>query len=66
MTELEAVIATVEDILPPAIGDTRRYQTLQAMLNCTRRSLLPEANVTLKERQAWEAEIRELEARGIR
>ncbi len=31
----------VEDIIPPAITDTRRYQTLQALVNCTRKSLLP-------------------------
>lgn len=31
----------VEDIIPPAITDTRKYQTLQALVNCTRKSLLP-------------------------
>ncbi len=31
----------VSDFLQPAIQQTRRYQTLQAMMNCTRRSLLP-------------------------
>ena len=32
---MDEVIAVIEDLLPPAIGDTRRYQTLQALVNCT-------------------------------
>jgi len=60
------VVAIIGDHLPPAIGDARRYQTLQALLNCTRRSLLPNPSVGQDERQAWEAEIRALEARGVR
>jgi len=38
---------------------------LQAMVNCTRRSLLPEPNVTEEDREGWQAEIRALEALGI-
>jgi SpoVK/Ycf46/Vps4 family AAA+-type ATPase len=56
----------IADILQPAIGPTRRYQTLQAMLNCTRRSLLPDPTVTDEQRLAWEREIRMLEATGVR
>ena len=55
-----------EDLLPPAIGETRRYQTLQALVNCTRRSLMPNPDVTDEEREAWSHEIRQLEAKGIR
>jgi AAA+ superfamily predicted ATPase len=35
-------LAVLDDMIDPNIGDTRRYQTLQALVNCTRRSLLPE------------------------
>ena len=47
-------------------GVTRRYQTLQALVNCTRRSLLPDPNVRQKDREAWQIEINRLEAMGIR
>jgi SpoVK/Ycf46/Vps4 family AAA+-type ATPase len=56
----------IGDQLPPAIEETRRYQTLQALVNCTRRSLLPDPKVTDQERQTWAAELRALEAKGIR
>ena len=49
-----------------AIATTRHYQTLQALVHCSRRSLLPDPEVTETERTQWEAEIRELEASGIR
>ena len=54
------------DQIPPAISETRRYQTLQALANCTRRSLLPDPKVTDETRHQWEMEVRELEARGVR
>lgn len=63
---IEEVVEIVADQIPPAIGLTRRYQTLQAMVNCTRRSLLPDPNVTDEDREAWQTEIRALEAMGIR
>ena len=62
---VDEVLAIVKDIVTPAIRDTRRYQTLQALINCTRRSLLPNPAVDEKERQAWEIELRALEAKGI-
>ncbi|PHS05513.1 MAG: hypothetical protein COA78_15185 [Blastopirellula sp.] len=37
----EEFIETVLDLIPPAIGKTRRLQTLHALINCTRRQLLP-------------------------
>lgn len=63
---LEETLDIVRDHLPPAIGDTRRYQMLQALVNCTRRSLLPNPDVSEAERNEWAAEIRALEAKGIR
>lgn len=42
--------ASIGDFLQPAIKQTRRYQTLQALLNCTRRSLLPDPQVTEEQR----------------
>ena len=61
----EEVQAILHDQLPPAIGQTRRYQELQALVNCTRRSLLPEG-VTADDRESWEREVRQLEALGVR
>jgi SpoVK/Ycf46/Vps4 family AAA+-type ATPase len=58
-------LAIVSDTLPAAIDDTRRYQTLQALLNCTRRSLLPDPDATEQDRRAWAEELRGLEVRGI-
>jgi SpoVK/Ycf46/Vps4 family AAA+-type ATPase len=63
---LEQVMAVVTDLLPPAIEETRRYQTLQALTNCTRRSLLPDPNVKDEQRKEWAAELRVLEAKGVR
>lgn len=62
---LDAVLALVRDLIPPAITATRRYQTLQALVNTTRRSLLPNPDVSDAERERWAAEIRDLEARGV-
>lgn len=63
--DLEAIEAICHDHILPPIKYTRRYQTLQALVNCTRRSLLPEPEVTDEERDRWELELQELEARGI-
>jgi SpoVK/Ycf46/Vps4 family AAA+-type ATPase len=62
----DQVLQLVQDLLPPAIEDTRRYQTLQALVNCTRRSLLPDPKVTDDERRRWALELNALEARGVR
>ncbi|MEM8736155.1 MAG: ATP-binding protein, partial [Planctomycetota bacterium] len=53
--------STIHDFIQPAIGPTRRYQTLQALLNCTRRSLLPNLEITDEERALWEQELSQLE-----
>jgi hypothetical protein len=61
----DEVLEVVRDWITPDIGPTRRYQTLQALVNCTRRSLLPDPAVTDEQREAWAKELRALEARGI-
>jgi hypothetical protein len=63
---VDEIAETVADLIPPAIGLTRRYQTLQALVNCTRRSLLPEAHRDPSNRETCQEEIRQLEAQGIR
>ena len=62
---IEDIINIVNDLLLPAIESTRRYQTLQALLNCTRRSLLPGTDLTDQDREGWHQEILALESRGI-
>lgn len=62
---MHEVIQIVKDQILPAIGLTRQYQTLQALVNCTRRSLLPNPDITDEDRENWQAEIRRLEAMGI-
>ena len=62
----DRILALVADNVPPAIEETRRYQTLQALVNCTRRSLLPDPKVGEEQRQRWAEELRLLEARGVR
>ncbi|CAE7860251.1 unnamed protein product [Symbiodinium microadriaticum] len=65
------------DMLPPDIEETRRYQTLQALLNCTRMSLLPDVDENPgslgleqrtkveEQRKEWRREVRELEMKGV-
>ena len=62
---MDHLIREVNDFIQPAIKLTRRYQSLQALANCTRRSLLP-PGTTDEEREGWETEINMLEARGIK
>ena len=62
---MDDVTKIVDDQILPAIGQTRRYQTLHALVNCTRRSLLPNEKVTEQDREDWQAEIRALERLGI-
>lgn len=57
------VYNAIDDLIPPAIGLARRYQTLQAIMNCTRKSLLPDPQV---DRTRIEKEIRMLEAAGVK
>ena len=64
---LESVEEIAEDIIPSDIESERRYQTLQALLNCTRKSLLNPScgpsDVVLsradlaKQRKEWKQEL---------
>lgn len=62
---VDEVIEILHDRLDPAIAETRQYQTLQALLNCTRRQLLPDPNITDGDRLEWKQKITLLEAKGI-
>lgn len=62
---VDDVLHIARDQLTPDIAATRRYQTLQALINCTRRSLLPDPEADQAQREAWLEELRALERRGI-
>ena len=62
---LDEIIAVAEDRILPNIGPIRRYQTLQALLNCTRKSLLP-GEYSPEIRESWVKQIAQLEAIGVR
>lgn len=66
--KLEEVVLAIEELVPPNIGPTRRFQTLQALLNCTRKSLIYTGDLKslLVKRQEWAVEIAQLEAQGIK
>ena len=59
--EMADVSDAVHDQLPADIGLARRYQTLQALINCTRRSLLPDPDGDDEQRAAWARELDSLE-----
>lgn len=63
--DLPGALAAIRDRIPPDIEATRRYQTLQALMNCTRRSLLPETADLEKARVSWREELLALERRGV-
>jgi len=67
---VEQALEVADDILQPDIEDTRRYQTLQALMNCTRKSLLFDNSVTplqvKQERAKWKNELVELEKKGLK
>ena len=62
---VEEIIDVISDRILPNIGPIRRYQTLQAFLNCTRKSLLP-VDYSPDVRESWIEQIAQLEAIGIR
>ena len=64
--DVDRIIEVVRDQIPPNIGLTRRYQTLQALLNCTRRSLMPDPEFSDGDREAWQAELTRMEAHGVK
>ena len=61
---LDEIIAVTEDRILPNIGPIRHYQTLQALLNCTRKSLLP-GDYSPEIRDSWVKQIAQLEAIGV-
>ena len=62
---LDEIIAVVEDRILPDIGPIRHYQTLQALINCTRKSLLP-GGYSPEIRESWVKQIAQLEVVGVR
>ena len=66
---IDEIREVIHDRIPPAVEKMRRYQKLQALLNCTRLSLLPETierSQLESRREAWRQEIAVLESEGIR
>ena len=61
---IDEIIAVVEDRILPDIGPIRRYQTLQALVNCTRKSLLP-GDYSPEIRESWVKQIARLETIGV-
>lgn len=65
---MDEILEVIQDRIPPAVEKMRHYQKLQALLNCTRLSLLP-GEMTRTEldarREEWRREILVLEAAGI-
>ncbi len=62
---VDEIVEVISDRILPNIGPIRRYQTLQAFLNCTRKSLLP-SDYTPEIRKSWLEQIAQLEAMGVR
>ena len=62
---VDEIIAVAEDRILPDIGPIRRYQTLQALVNCTRKSLLP-GDYSPEIRESWVKQIAQLEALGVK
>jgi SpoVK/Ycf46/Vps4 family AAA+-type ATPase len=66
----EEIKDVLHDLIEPDIGETRQYQTLQAKVNCTRRSLLVDRSMKPQDfdklRSDWHHQIVELEKKGIK
>ncbi len=62
---VDEIIDVISDRILPNIGPIRKYQTLQAFLNCTRKSLLP-GDYSSEIRESWLEQIAQLEVMGIR
>eukprot|EP00697_Spironema_sp_BW2_P005641 gnl/Spiro4/17865_TR9510_c0_g1_i1.p1 gnl/Spiro4/17865_TR9510_c0_g1~~gnl/Spiro4/17865_TR9510_c0_g1_i1.p1 ORF type:complete len:565 (+),score=31.78 gnl/Spiro4/17865_TR9510_c0_g1_i1:3396-5090(+) len=67
---LKEALEIAHDILQPDIEETREYQTLQAKLNCTRKSLLFHEHVSRSDieifRRDWKEQLLALERKGVR
>ncbi len=62
---VDEIVEVVSDRILPNIAQIRKYQTLQAFVNCTRKSLLP-VEYSIDIRESWLREIAKLESIGIR
>jgi hypothetical protein len=67
---LMGLLGEAEDTLQADIGDVRRYQILQALLNCTSKKLIPKQFIPEDKdfdslRAKWRLEVQELERKGI-
>lgn len=62
---VDEIVDVISDRILPNIGPIRQYQTLQAFLNCTRKSLLP-GDYSPEVRDSWLKQIAQLEAMGVR
>lgn len=69
INSFDDVMKIINNLLPADIEETRRYQTLQALINCTRLDLIPKRYLDghdIKEaKKKWFDEIEQLEVRGI-
>lgn len=78
-TSLSEIKNIVWDLIQPDIAEEREYQTIQALLNCTRKTLLPASYGTVVDnvpgygnisfsmsdlQRQWKKKIAELEAKG--
>ena len=65
----QGIIDLIQDLIPADIGKTREYQKLQAMINCTRKSLLPpeyQDKDIMELKETWRQEIQKLELEGVK
>ena len=62
---VDEIVDVIYDRILPNIGPIRRYQILQAFLNCTRKSLLP-MDYSPEIRESWLQQIAQLEAMGVK
>jgi hypothetical protein len=63
---IDEAIKIADDMVLPDIQEVREYQTLQAKLNCTRKSLVfDDTEGFNKKRSEWKKKIAELEKQGI-
>lgn len=68
----QRIVQQVNELIPSDISEQREYQKLQALINCTRRSLIPKTEIIKvsekcdisEARRAWKSRIRELESLG--
>lgn len=67
---ISEAVRVAADTIEADIAEVRRYQTLQALVNCTSRTLIPKSMLGAgedwnKKRSDWKDEIRKLEREGI-